>query len=406
MSTQREFAVDIVRRLQKAGFDALFAGGCVRDELLGTDPKDYDVATNATPDQIRGLFGKRRTLAIGAAFGVITVLGRRPLVPVEVATFREDGNYSDGRHPDAVTFSNAQADAQRRDFTINGLFFDPLNERVIDYVGGQQDLWQHIVRAIGNPRERFEEDHLRLLRAARFAATLGFELETRTADAVRKMAGAINTVSAELIAAELSRMLLHARRDVALVLLEQLNLLPHVLPELGAVALSSGDAWRRVLRVAGRLQQPTLAVALAATLHASDVPKAARVVGKRLRLANKDIARADWLLQNVQQVPTAVQAPWSHVQPLIAHEGARELLQLAEAIYGTADAGLQFCRSQLALPREQLDPPPLLSGNDLIEAGFEPGPHFSEILGRIRDAQLEGEIAGYREALEFARQIE
>lgn len=162
-TSSREFAVYVVRRLRQAGYESLWAGGCVRDALLGLEPSDYDVATNATPEQIRGCFGRRRTLAIGAAFGVITVLGERGQTPVEVATFRRDAPYSDGRHPDHVTYSTAEEDAQRRDFTINGLFYDPLEDKLVDYVGGREDLERGIVRAIRDPFERFDEDKLRLL---------------------------------------------------------------------------------------------------------------------------------------------------------------------------------------------------------------------------------------------------
>src|SRR5688572_25996293 len=171
---QRAFALEIVEKLRAAGFEALWAGGCVRDELLGLVPKDYDVATSATPEQIRNLFGRRRTLAVGAAFGVITVLGPRAAGQIEVATFRTDAAYSDGRHPDAVTFTTAEHDAQRRDFTINGLFFDPVAQKIVDYVGGQDDIQRRIVRAIGDPRLRLREDRLRMLRAVRFAATFQF----------------------------------------------------------------------------------------------------------------------------------------------------------------------------------------------------------------------------------------
>src|SRR3954470_14577492 len=212
IARQREFALDVSRKLREAGFDALWAGGCVRDELLGLTPKDYDVATSATPDQIRDLFGHRRTLAIGASFGVITVLGPRDAGQIEVATFRTDAAYSDGRHPDSVTFTTAEHDAERRDFTINGLFFDPLAEKVVDYVGGQQDLKAHILRAIGNPRLRLSEDKLRMLRAVRFAATFNFSIESDTLLAIQEMAPQINTVSAERVGSEIRRMLVDSNR--------------------------------------------------------------------------------------------------------------------------------------------------------------------------------------------------
>src|SRR5688572_4921449 len=177
---QRAFALEIVEKLRAAGFEALWAGGCVRDELLGLTPKDYDVATSAMPDQIRDVFGRRRTLPIGAAFGVITVLGPRAAGQVEVATFRTDAAYSDGRRPDSVTFTDAEHDAQRRDFTINGLFYDPIEGKVVDFVGGQEDLKRGTIRAIGDPRLRIAEDKLRMLRAVRFAATFNFAIDPDT----------------------------------------------------------------------------------------------------------------------------------------------------------------------------------------------------------------------------------
>ena len=178
--TWRDTAVAIAIELRQAGHEAFLAGGCVRDRFLGIEPKDYDVATNALPDQIQEVFGRRKTLAIGASFGVITVLGPSAAGQIDVATFRQDAEYSDGRHPDHVTFTSAQEDASRRDFTINGMFFDPLKNEVIDHVDGQADLNQKIIRAIGDPQLRFSEDKLRILRAVRFAATLGFQIEADT----------------------------------------------------------------------------------------------------------------------------------------------------------------------------------------------------------------------------------
>src|SRR5690242_2559491 len=187
--SERDFALDVVRRLRQAGHEALWAGGCVRDELLGLTPQDYDVATSARPEQVRSLF--RRTIAVGMSFGVIEVLGPRTegdWLKVQVATFRSDVSYSDGRHPDAVVFSSAREDALRRDFTINGMFFDPLENRLIDYVGGQEDLQARVLRAIGDPKQRFAEDKLRMLRAVRIATRFELEIEPATAEAIRVMA--------------------------------------------------------------------------------------------------------------------------------------------------------------------------------------------------------------------------
>ena len=202
--SEREFAIDVVRRLRESGYEALWAGGCVRDELLGLSPADYDVATSARPQQVSAVF--RKTVEVGASFGVVEVIGPRRLdgsfPKVQVATFRSDGAYLDGRRPESVRFSSAEEDAQRRDFTINGMFFDPLDGRVIDHVGGQADLKAKVLRAIGDPRARFREDKLRLMRAVRMAARFDFPIEEQTAAAVREMAGEITVVSAERIADE------------------------------------------------------------------------------------------------------------------------------------------------------------------------------------------------------------
>jgi poly(A) polymerase len=401
MSTQRDFALEIVRKLRDAGFEALWAGGCVRDQLLGLAPKDYDVATSATPDQIRDVFGRRRTLPIGAAFGVITVLGPRSAGQIEVATFRTDAAYSDGRHPDSVTFTTAEHDAQRRDFTINGLFYDPVAKLVVDYVDGQQDLNDRIIRAIGDPRLRLHEDKLRMLRAVRFAATFDFQIEPATLAVIQEMAAEVNTVSAERIGMEIRRMLTDSHRAVALQLLRDANLLPHVLPEIDNLGAADFEETKRILAA---LNEPTLPLAMAALLQAIDdsapspqppVPS----LGRRLKYTNKEIDRAAWLLNQLPAVSRAAQLPWPQLQRILIHDGALELLALHEAIAGPTHAALAFCRERLAWPVERLNPAPLLDGRDLIGHGLEPGPHFAAILEQVRDAQLNGQINSSDEAL-------
>src|SRR5437762_3715435 len=234
----RQFAVDVVRRLRESGHQSLWAGGCVRDQLMGQLPKDYDVATDAVPDRVREVFGKRRTLPIGASFGVITVLGPEAAGQIDVATFRRDATYSDGRHPDAVSFSDAEHDAQRRDFTINGLFFDPLEDRVIDYVGGQDDLARRVIRAIGDPLARIAEDKLRMLRAVRFAARFDFAIDDKTLAAIKQQARELVIVSAERIAAELRLILTHPNRARGMELLADTGLLEIVLPEASSLLQS------------------------------------------------------------------------------------------------------------------------------------------------------------------------
>ncbi|MCL4201491.1 MAG: CCA tRNA nucleotidyltransferase [Pirellulaceae bacterium] len=414
----REFALDIVRRLREAGFQALWAGGCVRDHLLNLRPKDYDVATDATPEQIRNVFGRRRTLAIGQAFGVIVVLGPKSAGQVDVATFRRDATYSDGRHPDRVTFSSAPEDAQRRDFTINGLFFDPIAEQVIDYVGGQQDLARRVIRAIGDPFERFAEDKLRMLRAVRIATVFGFQIEPGTLDAIRQLARQMIIVSAERIAAELRRMLEHAQRRRGIELLVESGLLPVIFPELeemvdGSTLNQSLAAWQQTLQILERLNRPSSSAALAALLRGlvaeqENGPQRIEPIGQRLRLSNDERAEIAFLIEHETDVRAARRIPWPRLQRVLIQRFSPSLLTygqaVAEVLDGTTEE-VEFCRGKLELPATELDPPPLITGNDLRASGLPPSPVYRQILERVRDAQLEGRIRNRDEALALARQI-
>lgn len=407
-ASQREFALEIVRQLRDAGFESLWAGGCVRDELLGLEPTDYDVATSATPDQVRDLFGRRRTLSIGAAFGVISVLGSRKTGQIDVASFRTDASYSDGRHPDSIAFANAREDAARRDFTINGLFYDPIADKVIDYVDGQADLKRQLVRAIGDPSKRLDEDKLRMLRAVRFAATFGFAIEPATSAAIQAMASEVSTVSAERIGMEIRRMLAIPNRAAAIGLLKATMLLPHVFPEVSALNLAAFEA---TIRVLSRLTEPSLPLALAALLHRAApraIDKGVRavadrsdvaVIARRLRYTNKEAERASWLLAKLPMIAQGHNLPWPGLQRVLIHQGALEAIALREAIAGIDDDGARFCRARLAEPIEMLNPVPLLTGSDLIDHGVLPGPDFAWILDQVRDAQLLGEIRSPADAL-------
>ncbi len=351
--SERDFALDVVRRLRDAGHEALWAGGCVRDELLGLPPKDYDVATSAHPDEVCRLF--RRTIAVGKSFGVIEVLGPRtsagPL-RVQVATFRidvygedEDGEELDGRHPRAVVFTSAREDALRRDFTINGMFFDPLEDRLIDYVGGQDDLRARVLRAIGDPAQRFTEDKLRMLRAVRMAARFELEVEPGTAEAIRRMAPQIHAVSAERMADELRKMLVDPHRAHGMRLFMDLELAQPILPELlpmkglpqglprpdapalpppgqpGPTSACETDLWEHVLRVLDLLgPAPSFPLAMAALLHDVGKPRTvgrtpdrytfyyhehvgrrmAGEIGLRLKLSNDELERIEWLVEKHQ----------------------------------------------------------------------------------------------------------
>lgn len=399
---QREFALDVVKRLRAAGHEALWAGGCVRDQLLGRPPKDYDVATSALPDEVRELFGRRRTLAIGAAFGVITVRGGE-LTPIEVATFRTDGEYHDGRRPESVAFTTAEHDAQRRDFTINGLFFDPIAETVVDYVGGLADLEARVVRAIGDPRRRFAEDKLRMLRAVRFAATYDFALDEATLQAIRSMADEATQVSGERVGAELRRILTHDSRARGAALLAEADLLLPLLPEIAPHAAADDDAWRAAIGRLGGLDEAAVALAFAALLHGMVDVEHVRVLGRRLRLSNKELDRTIWLLQQLPAMLDAATLPWPRLQRMLVHEGSSELLALADVILPAADAGMARCREQLSRSEADWNPPPLVGGDDLMRRGVKPGRQFAALLEHLRDEQLEGRIRTQDEAVDAAR---
>jgi poly(A) polymerase len=402
LEQHRKLALEVVQKLRAAGHQAYWAGGCVRDQLLGRDPKDYDVASSAEPDEIRELFGKRRTLAIGASFGVITVLGPKEAGMVEVATFRRDATYSDGRHPDAVEFTNAEEDARRRDFTINALFLDPVDNRVIDFVEGQQDIEAQVIRAVGDANQRIDEDKLRMLRAVRFAAVFGFEIEAETLAAVKRHAAEISVVSAERIAEELRRMIVDANRAQAVQLLRETGLLSVVLPELtDTIDKQPTD------QLLSALENPTFPLALAALLSSLD-SQAVRKIANRLKLSNDDTDRAAWLVYHQGTCHKAETMAWHQLQPILTHPGASDLIALDAARaqgHGLDLAGVELCRTKLLLPPETLDPVPLLSGEDLIQHGVPRGKIYRTLLEKVRAAQLDGEIHTRNDALTLVNKI-
>lgn len=400
----REFATEVVRVLREAGYEAYWAGGCVRDQLLGREPKDYDVATEARPEQVRKLFRHRRTLALGACFGVITVLGPPGAGQIEIATFREDIGYSDGRHPDRVRFSTAEADASRRDFTINGLFFDPISQKVIDFVGGCQDLEIGQVRAIGDPVERFTEDKLRMLRAVRFSAGFDFTLDPGTLEAIRRMAGQITTVSPERISAEMRQILTATSRQAGARLLIDSGLAAAILPELFSPSRQDipPEDLEAMLDVLGRLDAPGFPLAFAVVLSLGAAAETAKRIGRRWRLAKYEIERAAWLLDHRRSLDGANRRRWSAVQRVLLAHGAPDLLKWMEAERQSrrADAtDVGWCRDQLAKDRAEIDPQPFLTGDDLVRHGVPRGPVYRQILHRLRDAQLDREIRSRSEAL-------
>ncbi len=434
--TEREFAIDVVRRLRGADHEALWAGGCVRDELLNLTPKDYDVATSARPEQVRGLF--RHTVAVGESFGVIDVLGPHTdagRLVVQVATFRTDVHYADGRHPDAVIFSTPQEDAQRRDFTINGMFFDPLENRLIDYVSGQDDLCARRLRAIGEPRLRFTEDKLRLLRAVRMAARFGLTIEPLTAAAIRDMAGQIGVVSAERIADELRKMLVARWRAEAMRLFFDLGLAKAVMPELvpmkglpqGLPAAPTGDLWEHVLRVLDLLGDGvSFPLGLAALLHDVGKPRTAGRTAERytfyghehvgkgmalaicehLKLSNDETQHVVWLVEKHQILADARQMRASKLKTLLNHPGIRELLHLHRADALASHHSLDHVEYCEQLLREWgvdvLNPGQLLTGDDLLKMSLKQGPIFKHLLDAVREAQLDETIKTHQEARDLA----
>jgi poly(A) polymerase len=410
MKTDREFATDVTKKLQTAGFKALFAGGCVRDQLLGRPPKDYDVATNATPDQVRELFGHKRTLAIGESFGVITVLGPRSVQPIEIATFRRDGGYSDGRRPDSVEFTDAREDAERRDFTINGMFFDPQTDSVIDYVGGQEDLKRKQIRAIGDAQARIEEDKLRMLRGVRFAATYEFSIEAQTLAAIQKRAPEIDAVSPERIGAELVRMFGHPNYVAAYRLLLESNLWEEILPN--ELSGESGGEPRRVAELT-RLQisnvdsnqvAAVIALLVRPALDRQRDPKKAASLLAQLKsawkLKNELIKSIGWIVSAIAVLSDCHRKKWSEVQPWLIRADAAVALDVVQAVGGDVEASVEFARAKLLLPKEELNPDPLVTGGDLIELGISPGPKFKTILQSVRNGQLDGAISTRAQALE------
>jgi poly(A) polymerase len=399
---RQAFATSIVARLREAGFEAYFAGGCVRDLLLGLDPQDYDVATDARPEQVMRLF--RRTIAIGASFGVVKVLGSDGNGDVEVATFRSDGVYLDGRRPEQVTFSTAEFDASRRDFTINGMFFDPVENRVIDFVAGRADLDAKILRAIGDPSARFAEDKLRLLRAVRFTARFGLTIDGSTHAAVSAMAAEVTTVSAERIAQELRKMLVHPSRSVAMRLARESGLIAAVLPPLTAL---SEELWEHTMRVLEHLPgSPTFPLAFAALLldvSQDTAHEVALALANDLKLANFDRDRAAWLLSHRDSLAAPQTLREAKLKRLLASEGIDDLLALHRADALASGLGIthvEFCQAYLRdQPNGPIDPPPLLNGHDLMRHGLKPGPRFARLLEEVRDAQLDRLIASKEDAL-------
>ena len=419
-------AVGIVRTLKKAGHEAYLVGGCVRDLVMRREPKDYDVATSARPDQVAKLF--RRTVPVGAQFGVqIVMIGK---TPYEVATFRTDREYKDGRHPEGVVFSSPKEDVLRRDFTVNGLFFDPLKRKVIDYVGGREDLKRRMVRAIGDPEKRFAEDKLRMLRAVRFAATLSFRLDPKTFDAVRLGAGRITEVSPERIRDELVKLFTGPNPGRGLELLDESGLLKVILPEVEKMKgvqqppefHPEGDVFIHTRMVLDGVAGASPIIAIGALLHDVGKPPTFRVadrirfdghdrvgarmaqgICRRLRFSNAESDAISSLVAEHMKFKDVRQMRLSTLKRFMASPIFPEHMKLhrADCMASHKDlANWNFLRRKLKqLPKKEIKPEPLINGHDLLKMGYPEGPQVGLILKAVEEKQLEKELLSKAKAL-------
>jgi poly(A) polymerase len=437
-------AAEIVRTLRAHGHQAYFAGGCVRDLLLGREPADYDVATDATPREVMQIFPQ--TFAVGERFGVVlvptsgatSVLERPPehsKETIEVATFRSDVGYSDGRHPDEVRFTkDPQEDAQRRDFTINGMMLDPATNEILDFAGGRADLNAGIIRAIGDPQRRFTEDKLRMLRAVRFAARFAYQIEPATMAAIQKLAPKIHQVSCERVRDELTKMLTEGQARRAFALLDTTNLLPEVLPEIAAMKgveqppeyHPEGDVFVHTLLLLDKLPPgASKTLAWGALLHDVGKPPTFRIapdrirfdghvdvgvkmaaeICRRLRFSNDETDQILALVDNHMRFGDVFRMKQSTLKRFLRLPAFEEHMELHRldclSSHGQLDA-YDYARDQLhSMPPESIRPTPLITGRDLIDAGYEPGPRFKEILSAVEDAQLEGRLASREAAMAY-----
>jgi len=437
----RALANHICRRLREAGHQAYLVGGCVRDILLKREPADYDVATDATPQDVQQLFPA--SLAVGAQFGVIIVTEGSDWgdsAQVEVATFRSDIGYSDGRHPDRVVYSRSpQEDVKRRDFTINALLLDPETEEIVDFVGGQRDIEAGIIRAIGRPLDRFREDKLRMVRAVRFAARFRYALEAGTFGAIRNLAPEIHRVSAERLREELSKILTEGAARRGLELLDETGLLSALLPEVARMKgveqppqfHPEGDVWIHTLLMLDKLPQPcSPTLAWGALLHDVGKPptfkppagpndrirfdehaevgsRIAEEICHRFRFSNDDTEQIAALVANHMRFKDVPEMKPSTLKRFVRLDHFNEHLELhrldCTASHGNLDNYNQVERFLAETPPEQVRPPRLLTGEDLIALGFRPGPLFRKILDAIEEGQLNGALNSRESALKFVR---
>jgi poly(A) polymerase len=424
-------ATGIVQRLRAAGHIAYFAGGCVRDMLRGVEPHDFDIATSATPDQVRHLFP--RTVPVGAAFGVVLVLENEH--QFEVATFRSDDAYIDGRRPSSVRYGSPEEDAQRRDFTINGLFYDPVKQEVLDYVAGRADIERKIVRTIGEPRHRFVEDKLRLLRCVRFAANLDYAIEPATFAAVQEMAAQIQVVSAERIREELVKIFTRPNAGRGLELLDESGLLKVVLPEIAAMKgceqppefHPEGDVFQHTKLMLDILPpNPGVVLAFSVLLHDVGKPPTftvtdrirfndhdrvgatmAEEILRRLRFSNDEIERIVTCVAEHMRIRNVQEMRPSKLKRILARDTFREELELHRLDCATSHGDIGnyefLCQKAAELPAEVIRPAPLITGHDLLALGIKPGPLVGKILREVAELQLEEQLKSRDEAMAFVR---
>ena len=432
--TVSSLAIEIIQVLRDRGHRAYFVGGCVRDRLLGGNPKDYDIATNAHPDEVLRYFPK--TEKVGAHFGVVLVRGD-PGVCVEVATFRSDHSYSDGRRPDRVEFeTDPRQDVLRRDFTINALLEDPITGEIFDYVDGRRDLQEKLVRAIGDPLRRFKEDRLRMFRAVRFAARLGFEIEEQTFAAIRQLAPLTHNIAAERVRDELTRILTEGGARRGFEMLDRSGLLAEVLPEVKAMQgvaqppqfHPEGDVWTHTLLMLGKLDHPSPTLAMGVLLHDVGKPPTFKVAERirfdghveagveigarildRLKFSRDDSDQILALISNHMRFKDVQDMRESTLKRFLRLPRFDEHLELNRldclSSHGRLDSWEFVNHKRATLPAEEIRPPRLLTGQDLIAEGFEPGPAFGKALEEIETAQLEGQIGTREEALRIARAV-
>ncbi len=394
--TAKQAAIAVIAHLRHKGATALLAGGCVRDELLGLTPKDYDIATDALPEQVRAWFPRARE--VGAQFGV--VLLRKYGHDIEVATFRTDGSYKDGRHPESVHFTNAREDAQRRDFTINGLFYDTEKNEVIDYVGGQEDLRNGLLRTIGDPAKRFAEDHLRMLRAVRFAARLGFQIHEETVSHINKLAPKLCNISAERVAMELEAILTVPSRRRGWRWLVDTGLHGFLAPSWRDDTVGNKIVLSRLSYLPDHKISESLAYASVwCHLPVDNVKQICR----ELRLSNRLTGDILWLINSLSKAAISKQLELADLKQLLAHPSWPDLVLLLQADQQAQDKSLQAYHELIEntrdIDRQTIAPIPLLNGDDLKVHGIKNGPQMGKLLAELYRAQLNEQIVYRRDAL-------